>query len=38
MALEFANWRGLVAPPGIGADDRDAQQEDARVGELLQRL
>ena len=22
--LEFANWRGLVAPPGISADDRNA--------------
>ena len=22
--LEFANWRGLVAPPGISADDRQA--------------
>ena len=22
--LEFANWRGLVAPPGISADDRRA--------------
>jgi putative tricarboxylic transport membrane protein len=22
--LEFANWRGLVAPPGISATDRQA--------------
>jgi len=73
--LEFTNWRGLVAPPGISADDRNAlvgvvdalhrspewqaslarmsvtdaylsgdafgvflEQENARVGDLLQRL
>lgn len=24
VALEFANWRGLVAPPGISAADRQA--------------